>query len=73
MPEDLQDMTLKTAALIRLVDVFDYSRMESRLGDVKIGEKIVTFKIIGPDAAIDAERMAKNKFLYYSYLEEKED
>lgn len=57
MPEDLQDLTLKTAALIRLADALDYSRMESRLGDAKMGEKIVLFKIIGTGAAIDAERM----------------
>jgi exopolyphosphatase/pppGpp-phosphohydrolase len=65
MPEDLQDLTLKTVALVRLADALDYSRMESRLGDVKIGEKIVTFKIIGPDAAIDAERMAKRSDLWH--------
>lgn len=57
MPEDLQDLTLKTAALIRLADALDYSRMESRIGNVKIGEKIVLLEIIGTDAAIDAERM----------------
>ena len=36
MPEDLQDLTLKAAALIRLADALDYSRMESRLGKVTV-------------------------------------
>ena len=39
MPEDLQDLTLKAAALIRLADALDYSRMESRLGKVTLGKK----------------------------------
>src|SRR5450759_1995001 len=50
MPEDLQDLTLKAAALIRLADALDYSRMESRIGDVKIGEKIIRFEIKGQGA-----------------------
>jgi exopolyphosphatase/pppGpp-phosphohydrolase len=57
MPEDLQDLTLKTAALIRLADALDYSRKESRLGDMKVGEKKVILEIVGPAAVIDAERM----------------
>jgi exopolyphosphatase/pppGpp-phosphohydrolase len=57
MPEDLQDLTLKTAALIRLADALDYSRMESRLGDVNVGEKTVIIEIVGQAAAVDAERM----------------
>jgi hypothetical protein len=39
MPEDLQDLTLKAAALIRLADALDYSRMESRLGKVTVCKK----------------------------------
>lgn len=65
MPEDLQDLTLKTAALIRLADALDYSRMESRLGDAKIGEKIVVFEIIGTGAVIDAERMNNKGDLWH--------
>jgi hypothetical protein len=59
MPEDLQDLTLKAAALIRLADALDYSRMESRLGKATICKKIVKFEIKGNGAAIDTERMAK--------------
>lgn len=65
MPEDLQDLTLKAAALIRLADALDFSRMESRIGDVKIGEKIVRFEIEGQGAEIDAERMNKKGDLWH--------
>lgn len=65
MPEDLQDLTLKAAALIRLADALDYSRMESRIGDVKIGEKLVRFEIEGQGAEIDAERMNKKGDLWH--------
>lgn len=65
MPEDLHDLTLKTAALIRLADALDYSRMESRLGDVKVGEKIVRFEIVGQAAVIDAERMNNKGDLWH--------
>jgi len=65
MPEDLQDLTLKAAALIRLADALDYSRMESRFGKVTVGKKIVKFEIEGQGAAIDAERMAKKGDLWH--------
>jgi len=73
MPEDLQTLTLKIASLIRLADALDYSRMESRLGKVKFGNRIVRFEIQGQGAAIDAERMNKKgdlwHFLYDTKLE----
>ncbi len=65
MPEDLQDLTLKAAALLRLADALDYSRMESRIGDVKISEKIIKFEIKGQGAEIDAERMSKKGDLWH--------
>ena len=65
MPEDLQDLTLKAAALLRLADALDYSRMESGIGNVKIGEKIVRFEIKGQGAEIDAERMSKKGDLWH--------
>jgi exopolyphosphatase/pppGpp-phosphohydrolase len=65
MPEDLQDLTLKAAALLRLADALDYSRMESRIGNVKIGEKIVRFEIKGQGAEIDAERMGEKGDLWH--------
>lgn len=65
MPEDLQDLTLKIAALIRLADALDYSRMESRIVGVKTGEKIVRFEIGGQGAEIDAQRMNKKGDLWH--------
>jgi exopolyphosphatase/pppGpp-phosphohydrolase len=65
MPEDLQDLTLKAAALLRLADALDYSRMDSRLGKVKLGKNSVIFEIEGHGAAIDAERMNKKGDLWH--------
>jgi exopolyphosphatase/pppGpp-phosphohydrolase len=65
MPDDLQDLILKAAALIRLADALDYSRMESRLGKVTFGKLSVILKIEGQGAAIDAERMAKKGDLWH--------
>jgi exopolyphosphatase/pppGpp-phosphohydrolase len=73
MPEDLQELTLKVAALIRLADALDYSRMESRLGKVTFGKRSIRFEIEGQGAVIDAERMEKKgdlwHFLYNTRLE----
>jgi exopolyphosphatase/pppGpp-phosphohydrolase len=73
MPEDLQELTLKVAALIRLADALDYSRMESSLGKVTFGKWSVRFEIEGQGAVIDAERMEKKgdlwHFLYNTRLE----
>ncbi len=65
MPEELQDLTLKVAALIRLADALDYSRMESRLGKTIFKKKFVIFYIEGQGAAIDAERMDKKSDLWH--------
>lgn len=65
MPEDLQDLILKVAAIVRLADALDYSRMESRLGKVTFGKRSVRFEIKGQGAAIDAERMAKKGDLWH--------
>jgi exopolyphosphatase/pppGpp-phosphohydrolase len=65
MPEDLQDLTLKVAALIRLADALDYSRMESRIGNIKKGKKVITFEIIGQGAGIDVKRMTKKGDLWH--------
>jgi exopolyphosphatase/pppGpp-phosphohydrolase len=65
MSEDLQELTLKVAALIRLADALDYSRMESRLGKVTFGKQSIRFEIEGQEAVIDAERMAKKGDLWH--------
>ncbi|MFY1112335.1 MAG: HD domain-containing protein [Methanosarcinaceae archaeon] len=71
MPEEIQDITLKVAALLRLADALDYSRLESRLGSSKFGKKVVVFEIKGPGAAIDAERMAKKGDLWHLLFDTK--
>jgi exopolyphosphatase/pppGpp-phosphohydrolase len=65
MPEDLQDLTLKVASLIRLADALDYSRMGSRIGKVKFGKMNILFEIEGLGAAIDAERMNQKADLWH--------
>lgn len=65
MPEDLQALTLKVAALVRLADALDYSRMESRLGEVTFGKQSIRFEIKGNGSAIDAERMRKKGDLWH--------
>lgn len=65
MPEDLQDLTLKVAALIRLADALDYSRMESMLGKVIFGKRSIKFEIEGQGAVIDAERLIKKGDLWH--------
>jgi exopolyphosphatase/pppGpp-phosphohydrolase len=65
MPEDLQDLTLKAASLIRLADALDYSRMESRIGKVKFGKMNVMFEIEGLGAVIDAERLNQKGDLWH--------
>ena len=65
MPEDLQALTLKVAALVRLADALDYSRMESRLGEVTFGKQSIRFEILGSGSLIDAERMHKKGDLWH--------
>jgi exopolyphosphatase/pppGpp-phosphohydrolase len=65
MPEDLQALTLKVAALVRIADALDYSRMESKLGDVTYGKQSIRFEIQGNGSAIDAERMHEKSDLWH--------
>ena len=65
MPEDLQQLTLRVAALVRLADALDYSRMESRLGKVTFGKRSIRFKIEGQGAVIDADRIEKKGDLWH--------
>lgn len=64
LPKDLQEVTLKIAALLRLADALDYSRMNSRLGNVRIEKKAIEFEIKGEGARNDAERMQKKGDLW---------
>jgi exopolyphosphatase/pppGpp-phosphohydrolase len=73
MPEDLQALTLKVAALVRLADALDYSRMESKLGDVTFEQQSITFEILGNGSAIDAERMHEKGDLWHLLYNKKLD
>ncbi len=53
------------AALVRLADALDYSRMESRLGKVTFGKHSIRLKIEGQRAVIDADRMEKKGDLWH--------
>ena len=64
MPEEIQILTLKVAALLRLADALDYSRLESKLGSSSFENGVVVLKIKGPGATIDAERMSKKEDLW---------
>jgi len=64
MPEDVQAITLKISALLRLADALDYSRMGSKLGEVKLGKRNVRLEIKGEGATIDAERLKKKSDLW---------
>ncbi|MPM90950.1 hypothetical protein SDC9_138073 [bioreactor metagenome] len=65
MPEDLQALTLKVAALVRLADALDYSRMESKIGKVTVGKQSIVFEIQGNGSIIDAERMRNKGDLWH--------
>ncbi|RXA16593.1 HD domain-containing protein [Methanosarcina sp. MSH10X1] len=65
MSGELQELTLRVAALVRLADALDYSRMESRLGKITFGKRSIRFEIEGQEAAIDTERMAKKGDLWH--------
>lgn len=52
----MQKNILKTAALIRIADGMDYSRMNSDLHKIVVDDYNVTILIKGQGASIDADR-----------------
>jgi CHAD domain-containing protein len=57
LPAPLQSETLALAALVRIADGLDYSQTSSsRLGQFRQREGAVEIEVLGPYAAIDAER-----------------
>lgn len=71
MPGEARDITLKLAALLRLADALDYSRMESRLGALRFVKRKAVFQVNGPGASVDAERMAKKADLWHLLFDAK--
>lgn len=56
LPGEIQKNVLKTAALIRIADGMDYSRMHSDLHKIFVDDYNVTILIKGQGASIDADR-----------------
>lgn len=56
LPEKKQLETLKLAAILRMADGLDYSRMESSIGRVFVKDDEIVFEIVGPGAPTDADR-----------------
>ncbi|MFA0822789.1 MAG: CYTH domain-containing protein [Methanomethylovorans sp.] len=56
LPEEMQKNVLKIAALIRIADGMDYSRMHSDLHKIFVKDYNVTILIKGQGATIDADR-----------------
>ena len=64
LPVGMQQDTLKIAALIRIADGLDYSRMGSRLERITIEDKKVTILVQGPGSRIDADRADEKSDLW---------
>jgi exopolyphosphatase/guanosine-5'-triphosphate,3'-diphosphate pyrophosphatase len=64
LPVGMQQDTLKIAALIRIADGLDYSRMGSRLERITVEDKKVTILVQGPGSRIDADRADEKSDLW---------
>ncbi len=64
MSAQMQEDTLKLAALIRIADGLDYSRMDSRLNGVIIEEKKTLITVHGPGSYTDAARADEKSDLW---------
>ncbi|WP_321419503.1 CYTH domain-containing protein [uncultured Methanomethylovorans sp.] len=64
LPVGMQQDTLKLAALIRIADGLDYSRMGSRLERITIEDKKVTILVQGQSSRIDADRADEKSDLW---------
>lgn len=56
LPLQMQDDILKMAAILRLADALDYSRMNSKIVDIDLQKEDVVIKVKGPGADTDADR-----------------
>lgn len=64
LPEEMQQDILKMAALIRIADGLDYSRMDSRLNGVITAGKMISVIVQGPGSQIDADRADEKSDLW---------
>lgn len=56
LPQRMRDDILKMAAILRIADGLDYSRMASIISDIEIGNENVTIEVKGRGSRTDAER-----------------
>ncbi|WMW25560.1 CYTH domain-containing protein [Methanolobus sediminis] len=56
LPSQMQDDILKLAAILRMADALDYSRMGSKISDIDLTKEDIIVKIAGKGASIDADR-----------------
>ncbi|AGB49035.1 hypothetical protein Metho_0787 [Methanomethylovorans hollandica DSM 15978] len=64
MSAQMQENTLRLAALIRIADGLDYSRMHSQLNRITIEEKKILITVQGPGAQTDAARADEKSDLW---------
>lgn len=56
LPEEMQDDILKMAAILRIADALDISRMDSMIAGVDLTKEDIVVKISGPAAEVDTDR-----------------
>ncbi|MBN2110688.1 MAG: CYTH domain-containing protein [Methanosarcinaceae archaeon] len=60
LPQKMRDDILKIAAILRIADGLDYSRMNSVIGNIEIRDEDILIEVKGPGSQTDADR-AKTK------------
>jgi exopolyphosphatase/guanosine-5'-triphosphate,3'-diphosphate pyrophosphatase len=56
IPLQMQDDILKMAAILRIADALDLSRMDSKIVDIDLKKEDIVIKVKGPGADIDTDR-----------------
>jgi len=64
MSAQMQEDTLRLAALIRIADGLDYSRMDSRLNRITMHKKKIVVTVQGPGSQTDASRADEKSDLW---------
>lgn len=64
LPPEAQAEALAVAALVRIADGLDYSQGSTQIGRVEHRADGVTIEVVGPFAAVDAERAAAKSDLW---------
>ncbi|MDW7731608.1 MAG: CYTH domain-containing protein [Methanolobus sp.] len=56
LPQRMRDDILKMAAILRIADGLDYSRMNSTISGIELGNEAIVIEVKGPGSRIDADR-----------------